>query len=194
MASPERGPKASRFLKLLLLNPPPSAPLVSTFTPLENCAPPAARTTKRLAAPQLVGVVVAWSPQTKHPSWSALAYCPAAKAAWPAVLGAEGLPVAVATPTTLKGQLPLAPSCAPARVESWQRQAFSSLRPAVAQRPAVSGAPRLGPPAAVAAAAVPAAGTGLPLTPAIRLGGGPPLDICGSMRKARLPFTRPSNE
>src|SRR5258708_31834609 len=113
MASPERGPKASRFLKLLLLNPPPSAPLVSTFTPLENCAPPAARTTKRLAAPQLVGVVVEWSPQTKHPSWSALAYCPAAKAAWPAVLGGDGLPGALGTPPALQGSLPLALFCPP---------------------------------------------------------------------------------
>src|SRR5260370_14474302 len=122
MASPETPPKTSRFAALL--NAPPSAPLVSTFTPLENCAPLVARTTKRLAAPQVGGVVVELSPQTKHPSWSALAYCPAAKAPWPAVLGeavvaggfnlpqplVEDIPPALAsTPRRTRGQAAPAP-------------------------------------------------------------------------------------
>src|SRR5260370_16428382 len=106
MASPETPPKTSRFAALL--NAPPSAPLVSTFTPLENCAPLVARTTKRLAAPQVVGVVVELSPQTKHPSWSALAYCPAAKAPWPAVLGEAVLPLLFFCPPAITDNFPLA--------------------------------------------------------------------------------------
>src|SRR5260370_39441221 len=110
MASPEAPPKTSRFAAFL--NAPPSAPLVSTFTPLENSPPPAARTTKRLAAPQVAGVVVDLSPQTKHPSWSALAYCPAAKA--PAPAGKAGLAGVLQTRPATESRLPAAGLGSPA--------------------------------------------------------------------------------
>src|SRR5260370_25563529 len=131
MASPETPPKTSRFAALL--NAPPSAPLVSTFTPLENCAPLVARPIKRLAAPQVVGVVVELSPQTKHPSWSALAYCPAAKAPWPAVLGEAVLPVVLFCPAAMKEDLPLAVLPMPPATMAWPPLAMLLEPPATVE-------------------------------------------------------------